>query len=67
MIRIDAIPSGNVTEFEVRCDGALALATMDAIEVAQWLLGMGVDDPMAMVNGAVRWGAVEIREAAAGD
>ncbi len=40
---------------------------MDAIEVAQRLLGMGVDDPMALVKGAVRWGAVEIREAAAGD
>ncbi len=67
MIRIDAIPSGNVTEFEVRRDGELVLTTMNAIEVAQHLLDMGIEDPMALVNGAIRWGAVEIREAAAGD
>ena len=40
---------------------------MDAIEVAQHLLDMGVEDPMALVKAAVQWGAVEIREAAAGD
>ncbi len=67
MIRIDAIPAGNFTAFEIRRDGELVLATMDAIEAAQRLLEMGIEDPMALVKGAVRWGAVEIREAAAGD
>jgi len=67
MIRIDAIPAGNFTAFELRRDGELVLATMDAIEVAQHLLDMGIEDPMALVKGAVQWGAVEIRDAAAGD
>src|SRR5215210_918380 len=62
MIRIDAIPSGNMTAFEIRRDGELVLATMDAIEAAQRLLDMGVADPIALVKGAVRWGAVEIRD-----
>ncbi len=62
MIRIDAIPAGNFTAFEIRRDGELVLATMDAIEAAQRLLDMGVDDPMAWINGAVRWGLVEIRD-----
>jgi hypothetical protein len=67
LIRIDATPAGNFTAFEVRRDGELVLATLDAVEVAQHLLGMGIEDPMALVKGAVQWGAVEIREAAAGD
>jgi hypothetical protein len=64
MIRIDAIPSGNFTAFEIRRDGKLVVATLDAIEAAQHLLEMGVEDPMALVKGAVQWGSVEIRGAA---
>ncbi len=67
MIRIDAVPAGNFTAFELRRDGELILATMDAIEAAQHLLDMGVKDPMALVKGAVQWGAVEIRDSIAGD
>ncbi len=66
MIRIDAIPSGDFTAFEIRRHGELVLATMDAIEAAQRLLDMGVEDPMALVKGAVRWGAVEIRDSSVG-
>ena len=39
---------------------------MDDMEAAQRLLEMGVDDPMALVHGAARWGSVEIRDNAAG-
>ncbi len=63
MIRVDAVPSGSFTAFEIRSDGELVLKTTDAIEAGELLLKMGVDDPMALVKAAAQWGAVEIRRA----
>jgi hypothetical protein len=66
MIRIDAIPSGNFTAFEIRLDDELVLATMDAIEAAQRLLDMDVEDPMALVKSAVQWAPSRLEPASSG-
>ena len=61
MIRVDAVSSGVLTAFEIRRDGQLILKTTDAVEAAEALQAMGVDEPMPLVKAAVQWGAVEIR------
>ena len=64
MIRVDARPFEDLTVFEIRRASELVYATTDAIEAAQWLLDLGVENPMPLLEAAAHWGKVDIHESA---
>ena len=64
MIRVEARPFDDLTIFEIRRAGEFVYATTDAIEAVQWLLDLGVDNPMPLLEAAAHWGKVDIHESA---
>lgn len=62
MLRLTFMPSDFGYRFMLVRDGTTILNTADAIEVAERLLQLGIENPLHLIQAARQWGVVEIRQ-----
>ena len=64
MIRLTALSSDHGFTFTLERDGELLFTTGNRIDLAEHMLGLGIDDPLHLIEAAARWGEVDIHEEA---
>jgi len=62
MFRLTAEFAGENFTLKLFRDGAELFSTIDPIEAAEWMLRLGIENPLPLIEGARQWGVVEIRE-----
>ncbi len=62
MIRLTALASDHGFTFTLEQNGELLFTTGNRADLAEHMLGLGIDDPLELIGTAERWGVVDIRE-----
>ena len=65
MFRLTAEFAGEHFTLKLFRDGAELFTTTDPIEAAEWMLNLGIENPLHLIDNARQWGVVEIRKPAA--
>ena len=63
MIRLTAAASDHGFTFTLVRDGELLFTTGNRVDLAEHMLGLGIDNPLHLIDAAERWGNVNIQEA----
>ncbi len=64
MFRLTAEFAGEHFTFKLFRDGAELFETIDPVDAAEWMLRLGIENPLYLIDAARQWGVVEIREVA---
>ncbi len=62
MFRLTAEFAGDHFTLKLFRDGAELFTTIDPNEAAEWMLNLGIDNPLQLIEGARQWGVVDIHE-----
>ena len=64
MFRLTAEFAGEHFTFKLFRDGAELSETIDPADAAEWMLRLGIENPLYLIDAARQWGEVEILEVA---
>ena len=62
MFRLTAEFAGQHFPLKLFRDGAELFTTIDPVEAAEWMLRLGIENPLHLIKGARQWGVVDIHE-----
>ena len=62
MFRLTAEFAGENFTLKLFSDGAELFTTIDPVEAAEWMLRLGIENPLHLIDAARQWGVVEIRD-----
>ncbi len=62
MICLSAAASDHGFTFTLARDGELLFTTGNPSDLAEHMIGLGIDDPLQLIEAAERWGKVDIHE-----